>query len=78
MAELGSKPGILGLLSVSKLTILSLTKLLIAIIFGFCKSTTGETSTLSVVSVSSKANDFSLLSKLYSFTFEAIILGLSR
>ena len=74
----GSKPGILGPLSVSKLTTLSSTRLLIAIIFGFSKSITGDTSELVVESVSSSANDFSLESKLYSFVFEATILGLSR
>ena len=39
---------------------------------------TGDTSVSSVESVSSSANDFSLDSKLYSFVFEATILGSSR
>ena len=61
----GSEPGIFGPLAVSKSVTLLSTRLLIAMIFGFSRSTTGDTSSLSVESVSSRANDFSLLSKLY-------------
>ena len=75
---LGSEPGIFGLLSVTKFETLLSTRLLIAIIFGFSRLTTGETSASSVTSVSSRANDFWLLSISYSFVFDAIILGLSR
>ena len=45
--------------------------LLTAIIFGFSRLITGETSGSSVTSVSSRANDFWLLSISYSFVFES-------
>ena len=52
----GSEPGIFGPLAVSKSSTLLSTRLLISMAFGFSKSTTGETSLLLVVSVSTSVS----------------------
>ena len=75
-AEFGSSPETLTLLSVSKSTTLSSTKLLVRTTFTESKSINGETSSLLLKRINSVANDFSLLRISVSLTWEAIILGL--
>ena len=78
MAEFGSNPGTLGLLSVVKSVTLLSIRLLITTIFAVSKSTTGDTCLFLVESVNSNPNDFSLLSISYSLTLDATILGSSK